>query len=83
LLPAGGLGVDVGHPHHRVLGEQRGEAVVVAHHHGVGVLAAQRLDLDTVAEVLTIVHRFLLCLCAVLCATGGPRVCRQPRGRRE
>jgi hypothetical protein len=49
LLPADSLGVDVGDPHRAVLGEQRRHAIVVAHHHRVGELATQRLDLDASA----------------------------------
>jgi hypothetical protein len=57
LLPADELDVDVGHPPGAVVGEQRREAVVVAHHSRVGELAAQRLDLDAVSDGLKVAHR--------------------------
>src|SRR5258708_1046119 len=60
LLPANGLNVDGGDPHHAILGEQRREAVVVAHHHRVGELAAQRLDLDAINNALKVAHWFPL-----------------------
>src|ERR671919_1933962 len=62
LLLADGLGVDVGDSHRAVLCEQRREAVVVAHHHRVGELTAQRLDLDAVSNGLKVAHRFPPCL---------------------
>jgi hypothetical protein len=40
------------------VGEQRREAVVVAHHPRVGELAAQRLDLDAISNGLKVAHRF-------------------------
>ena len=55
-LAADGLSVDVRHPHRAVLREQRCQPVEVAHHHGVGVLAAQRLDLDAIGDGLKIEH---------------------------
>jgi hypothetical protein len=39
LPAANGRGIDVGHRYSAVAGEQRGEAVVVAHHHRVDVRA--------------------------------------------
>src|ERR1017187_1259984 len=57
LLPADELG-DVGDPPRAVLREQRGEAVVVAHHSRVGELAAQRLDLEAVSDGLNVAHWF-------------------------
>src|SRR5579875_2756568 len=58
LLPADELGGDVGHPQRAVGCEQRRRAAVVAHHHRVGELAAQRLDLDAVGDRLKVAHRF-------------------------
>jgi hypothetical protein len=58
LLPADELDVDDGDPPHSVRSEQRRDAVVVAHHPGVGELAAQRLDLDAVGNGLKVAHRF-------------------------
>jgi hypothetical protein len=46
-LPADGLGVDMWDPRRAVMYEWRRHAVV-AHHHRVGQLAAQRLDPDAV-----------------------------------
>ena len=60
LLPADELHVDVGDPPRAVLREQRREAVLVAHHHRVGELAAQRLDLEAISDGLKVAHRFLL-----------------------
>jgi hypothetical protein len=51
------LDVDVRDPPRAVRCEQRREAVVVAHHHGVGELAAQRLDLDAICDRLKVAHR--------------------------
>src|SRR5262249_19818051 len=59
LLPAGQLHWDVGHPQRAVVGEQRREASAVAHHHSVGILAAQSLNLNTVSDGLKVTHRFL------------------------
>jgi hypothetical protein len=42
-------------------GEQRREAVIVAHHRRVGELAAQRLDLDAVRDGLNVTHRLPPC----------------------
>ena len=50
---------------------------MVVHHHRVGELAAQRLDLDAVSDGLKVAHRFpclpsVLCLCCGVCTAGGP-----------
>src|SRR5690349_21689984 len=58
LLRAGGLDGALGDPHYAVAGEQRREAVMVVHHHRVGELAAQRLDLDAVSDGLRVAHWF-------------------------
>jgi hypothetical protein len=47
------------HPHRAVRREQRRQAVVVAHHHRIGELAAQRLDLDVVGDGVKVAHRCL------------------------
>src|SRR3954468_12758908 len=56
LLAAGGLRIDVGHPHRAVLCKQRGQAIVVTHHHRVGELGAQRFDLDAISDGLKVAH---------------------------
>ena len=56
LLPPGELGGDFGHPQRAVGYKQRRDAVVVAHHHRVGELAPQRLDLDAVSDGLKVTH---------------------------
>src|SRR6266511_5495073 len=60
LLLAEELDRDVGHPQRAVQGEQRRKAVVVAHHHRVGELPAQRPDLDAIRDGLKVTHWFLL-----------------------
>lgn len=57
LLAADLLDGDVGHAQGTVRCEQRRQAGSVAHHHRVGELAAQRLDLDAVRDGLEVVHR--------------------------
>src|SRR4051794_39823630 len=57
LLAAEELPLDVGHAPRAVVCEERGEPVVVAHHSGIGELAAQRLDLKSVGNAAEIVHR--------------------------
>jgi hypothetical protein len=79
LLSADELDGDVGPPQGGVLGEQRGEAVEVAHCRCVGVLAAQRLDLEAVDDGLKSLIGFLPGLCCGLCTTGGP-LDRKSRG---
>jgi hypothetical protein len=46
------------------------KALVVAHHHRVGELAAQRLDLGAISDVLKVVHRVVPLFC---CGLRGPR----------
>jgi hypothetical protein len=46
-----------GIPHRAVRCEQRRKAVVAAHHHRAGELAADRLDLDPVSGGLKVAHR--------------------------
>ena len=54
LFLAGEFDGDVRHPQRAVGRKQRRGAVVVAHHHRVGELAAQRLDLDAIGDGLKV-----------------------------
>src|SRR6266704_3035159 len=59
-------------PPRAVLCEQRRETVVVTHHHRVGELTAQRLDLHAISDGLKVAHRFLPRLRCGTCTTDGP-----------
>jgi hypothetical protein len=46
----------MGHPPHAVLGEQPREAVLFAHHSGIGELSSQSFDLDAIDDCLKVAH---------------------------
>jgi hypothetical protein len=56
LLPPAQLDASGRDPQRAVRREQRRQALVVAHHGGVGELAAQRLDLDAVGDGCKVGH---------------------------
>ena len=68
------------HPPRAVLCEQRREAVLVAHHRGVGELAAQRLDLEAVSDGLKVAHRLLPSSAPSGCRCGSSRTRPDPFG---
>jgi hypothetical protein len=79
VLPADEL-LRCGHPPRAVLCEQRREAVLVAHHRGVGELAAQRLDLEAVSDGLKVAHRFPPSSAPSGCRCGSSRTRPDPFG---